>query len=566
MKSAGELQRKLELVVETGLLLTKTMDIQTMVQAATDAGLQLCEAQFGAFFYNVVDASGQSYLLYTLSGASRDKFEQFPMPRNTSVFAPTFEGIGIVRSGDITKDLRYGKNAPLHGMPEGHLPVRSYLAVPVKAQSGEVLGGLFYGHDDTDVFEQGDEDLVLMVAAQAATAIENFRLREQLTRKMEALEKAEAFEQEAMRHLAELAAIVESSDDAIISKDLNGIIRSWNGAAARIFGYTREEIVGKSILTLIPTDLHEEEKMILNKIRRGEHIDHYETIRLSKSGERLEVSLSISPIFGATGTIIGASKILRNISERKRIENTVLQAEKVAAAGRMAATIAHEINNPLEAVVNLLFLARLNLHDAAQADTLLETAEGEIARVSHIARQTLGFYRESGSASLTSVSNLVTEAVQVYRPKCAASGIEIQLDLRSDQKIFLRKGEIMQVISNLAANAIYAMPSGGILSLSVEDTGLPAKGVRFTIKDTGVGIPKDRLPRIFEAFYSTRGSLGTGIGLFVAKQLIEGHGGMIEVESDISPLKHGTTLTIFLPHDQAAVQKPGREQLLSRTA
>ena len=153
----SKLERNLELVVQTGLLLAKDLDLHTLVQSATDAGLQLCGAQFGAFFYNVLNAAGESYLLYTLSGVDREKFSRFPMPRNTAVFAPTFEGTGVVRSGDITKDPRYGHNAPHHGMPQGHLPVRSYLAIPVKAQTGEVLGGLFYGHEDTDVFEHGTD-------------------------------------------------------------------------------------------------------------------------------------------------------------------------------------------------------------------------------------------------------------------------------------------------------------------------------------------------------------------------------------------------------------------------
>ena len=176
----SQLERKLELVVQTGLLFTRTSDLQSIVQAATDAGRQLCDAQFGAFFYNIVNAQGESYQLYTLSGVPREKFAAFPMPRNTPVFSPTFEGKGIVRSGDITKDPRYGQNFPHFGMPKGHLPVRSYLAVPVTSQSGEVLGGLFYGHEDADVFGQDSESLVATIAAQAAVAIENARLREQL--------------------------------------------------------------------------------------------------------------------------------------------------------------------------------------------------------------------------------------------------------------------------------------------------------------------------------------------------------------------------------------------------
>jgi PAS domain S-box-containing protein len=542
---SSRIQRNLELVVQTVLLLAKHLDLQTLMQAATDAGLQLCGAQFGAFFYNVIDEAGESYLLYTLSGVDREKFAQFPTPRNTAVFAQTFEGNGIVRSGDITKDPRYDHDAPHHD-----LPVRSYLAVPVQAQSGEVLGGLFYGHEKTDVFERESEDLVATIAAQVAIAMENFRLREQLTRKFEESEKAGQYRRDSAKRLSEVAAIVESSDDAILSKDLTGQITSWNQAAARIFGYSREEILGSSILRLIPQELHHEEKTILAKIRAGERIDHYETVRLTKSGERLDVSLSISPIRDDTGTIVGASKILRDISAKKRTEATLLQAEKIAAAGRMAATIAHEVNNPLEAVMNLIYLAKSNAEDADEVRTFLEAAEGEVARVSHIAKQTLGFYRETDSAIRASLSELAAQAIRVYSPKCKDAGICLEENLNSTRQVVLRKGEITQVISNLIANAIYAMPTGGTLLISVEDVedlDSRGSGVVLTVKDSGVGIPAEQMPRIFEAFFTTRSTIGTGIGLFVAKQFVEGHGGKIYVESSTSPASHGTKMSIFLP-------------------
>jgi PAS domain S-box-containing protein len=545
---SSRVQRNLELVVQTGLLLAKHLDLQHLVQAATDAGLQLCGAQFGAFFYNVIDGAGKHYQLYALSGVDREKFAQFPMPRNTAVFAPTFEGDGIVRSGDITKDPRYGHNAPHHGMPKGHLHVRSYLAVPVQAQSGEVLGGLFYGHEETDVFQKDTEDLIATIAAQSAIAVENFRLREQLMRKFEESEKAGEYQRESAKRLSEIAAIVESSDDAIISKDLTGKIMSWNRAAARIFDYSPEEIVGSSILRLIPEELHYEEQTILSKIRAGERIDHYETVRLTKNGERLDVSLSISPIRDESGTIVGASKILRDISAKKRSEASLLQAEKIAAAGRMAATIAHEVNNPLEAVTNLIYLAKSNAGDPDEVRTFLGAAEGEVARVSHIAKQTLGFYRENDAPSEVSLSDLAAHAIRVYGPKCKAAGICIEEDLKSTRQVVLRKGEIVQVISNLIANAIYAMPSGGTLSISVEDFDWPdGSGVVLTVKDTGVGIPSEQLPRIFDAFFTTRSTIGTGIGLFVAKQFVEGHRGRISVESSTDPGSHGTKMSIFLP-------------------
>jgi PAS domain S-box-containing protein len=546
-ESSQEIRRKLELLIRSGLSLANSPDLQSMVQAATDAGLELCGAAFGAFFYNVIDAQGESYLLYTIAGVPRERFSNFPMPRNTAVFGPTFEGTGIVRSPDITRDPRYGRNAPLHGMPPGHLPVRSYLAVPVQSQSGEVLGGLFYGHSQVEVFTPESEELVATVAAQAAVAIENFRLRESLTRKIEALETVEASQRAAARPLAELAAIVESSNDAIIAKDLNGTIRSWNHAATRILGYTSDEMIGQPIYKLIPEELHDEEQAILARLRAGERIHHFETVRVTRSGTRIDVSLTISPLRDAGGTIIGASKILRDISDRKRIEKSILQAEKIAASGRMAATIAHEINNPLEAVMNLLYLARHSAGDPARVAAYLSGAEAEVNRVSHIARQTLGFYRENASASPTSLAELAADTLAIYAPRCESAGIAIEQHLPATTPLIMRKGEIMQVVSNLIANSYHAMPDGGRLRISVESTTQPEPGLSLTVEDTGIGIPAEQLPRIFEAFYSTRGAIGTGIGLFIARQFIEGHGGTIEVQSSTAADNHGTVVKIFLP-------------------
>lgn len=165
---------------QVGAIVVSGLDRNAVVQAVTDAARELIGAQFGAFFYNVTDAAGEHYMLYTLSGVPREAFAKFPMPRNTGIFGPTFRGEAVVRSADITKDPRYGHNPPYHGMPPGHLPVRSHLAVPVKAGSGEVLGGLFFGHEETGRFTEAHERLVLGIATWAAVALENARLYQDL--------------------------------------------------------------------------------------------------------------------------------------------------------------------------------------------------------------------------------------------------------------------------------------------------------------------------------------------------------------------------------------------------
>jgi signal transduction histidine kinase/DNA-binding response OmpR family regulator len=184
--------RLLETLNRTGAQLAGQLDLERIVQTVTDAGVELTGARFGAFFYNVTNEAGESYTLYTLSGVERSAFERFPMPRNTAVFSPTFAGTGIVRSDDITQDLRYGRNAPHQGMPEGHLPVRSYLAVPVASRSGEVMGGLFFGHPEAGRFTERHERLMSGIASQAAIAIDNARLYQAAQREISQRTAAES--------------------------------------------------------------------------------------------------------------------------------------------------------------------------------------------------------------------------------------------------------------------------------------------------------------------------------------------------------------------------------------
>jgi PAS domain S-box-containing protein len=364
------------------------------------------------------------------------------------------------------------------------------------------------------------------------------------------MREGETERRESITRLNELAAIVASSDDVILSKDLDGIITSWNEAATRVFGYSAGEMIGTSILKLIPEHLHSDEKAIIENIRAGRRVEHFETVRLTKRGGLIDVSLTVSPVKNEQGRVIGASKILRDISTRKRMEQSLLQAEKIAATGRMAATIAHEINNPLEAVMNLLFLLRPKVTDE-EGRNYLATAESELGRVSHIAKQTLGYYREHAAASLASLTQIAEHAITIYEPRCTAGGIAIEKSLLSSRKVAIRRGEMMQVISNLIANAIYAMPDGGILSISVRDTTTPAEGVVLHIADNGAGIAPEVLPKVFDAFFTTRTTVGTGIGLFIAKNFVEGHGGAISIESHTQPEKQGTNVRIFLPLDTA---------------
>lgn len=351
-----------------------------------------------------------------------------------------------------------------------------------------------------------------------------------------------------------LAAIVDSADDAIVSKDLNGIVRTWNEGARRMFGYTADEMVGQPILKLMPKELQHEEDEILRKLRAGERVEHYETTRKKKNGESVEVSVTISPIRDESGKVIGASKIARDISDRKRIERSLVQAEKLAATGRMATAIAHEINNPLESLMNLIYLARRYSPSRGEAHELLLTAEGELSRVCHLARQTLGYYRDTNSPTDLFVHDLVENVLTVYKSKLMASAITVERRFNDLQKIAVSKGEMLQVISNIVANAIDAMRDGGSLWISTRKvTGSIGDGIQLLVRDNGTGIPQEHLGRIFEPFFTTKGEMGTGIGLWVAKQLVERRGGQISVATSTEKEKSGTTITVFVPFATPAI-------------
>ena len=369
--------------------------------------------------------------------------------------------------------------------------------------------------------------------------------------KQEGIDRSEDFPPETVASnfdaRAHLAAIVDSAEDAIVSQDLNGIVKTWNQGAVRMFGYSPEEMVGQPILRLIPEELHYEEDKTLATVRAGDRLAQYETVRIKKGGARIEISVTISPIRDASGRVIGASKIARDISNRKRMERLLIQSEKFAVTGRMAAVVAHEINNPLESVINLVFLARKS-SPGKKADGFLLTAERELERVARIARQTLGYYRETDVPGEVYLQELIENVLTVYRAKILTNQITVKTRFDDGQKISVSRGEMIQLFSNLINNAIDAMARGGTLDISVQKKGGPGgDGIQTVIRDTGIGIHDDHLEKIFEPFFTTKGNLGTGIGLWIAKQLTEQRGGQISVTSCTENGSSGTCFTIFVP-------------------
>ena len=347
-----------------------------------------------------------------------------------------------------------------------------------------------------------------------------------------------------------LAAIVESSEDAIFSKDLDGYITSWNSGAEKMYGYSAGEIVGQHIAKLSPLDHVDEVQDILRRLRRGESIEHVETIRLRKDGRPVEVSLSISPIRTSSGAITGASTIARDVTERNRAAEALRKTEKLAATGRLAGTIAHEINNPLEAITHLLYLIERNPSLDAAAHEYARIAMDEVNRVGHIAKQALGFYREAAVPLDVSIAAVIEDVVQLYAAGAQNKGVTLETQLETRATVAAFPGEIRQVFSNLIVNAVDAVNRGGVVKVRVKhgrDWRSARLGIRVLVADNGPGIPESVRPRVFEPFFTTKGEKGTGVGLWVSEGVLHKHGGSIRVKSSTGAM-HGTTFAVFVPY------------------
>jgi two-component system, chemotaxis family, CheB/CheR fusion protein len=357
---------------------------------------------------------------------------------------------------------------------------------------------------------------------------------------------------------AQLAAIVESSHDAIIGKTLDGVVTSWNAAAERLFGYTADEMVGQSILKLIPAERRSEEDMILSRLRRGERIDSYETERLRKDGTRVELSLTISPVRDRTGRVIGASKIARDISAARAAARELQRSEEaLRLAGQrkdeFLAVLAHELRNPLAPIANTLEALRIGGIDPATTRELLAVAHrqlqhlvrlvDDLMEVSRITRDAIDLRRES-----MPLQAAVQSAIEISQPLIAERKHRLEIDLQPDRLMVSGdRTRLAQVVANLLNNAAKYTPEGGRIRVQLTREGDEAV-VRVT--DNGAGIPAEMLTRVFEMFTRVDRALersqgGLGIGLALVKRLVQLHGGTAEAHSE--GLGRGSEFVIRLP-------------------
>lgn len=357
---------------------------------------------------------------------------------------------------------------------------------------------------------------------------------------------------EAAREIAEreawLNTTLRSIGDAVIATDERGTVKFLNAGAEQLTGYSSGEAVGRPVAEIFqiqdetthaPVENPVEEVIRLGKV--ASPVDH--VVMLDRRSREIPIEDNAAPIMGKEKKILGVVLVFRDVTQRRRMQESARKSEKLAAAGRLAATIAHEINNPLEAVTNLLYLARTS-DSLGVAQNYLAAADQELSRVVHIARQTLGFYRDSVEPVTLKISSLLDEVLAVYASRTAAKRITVERDYKGDIAIKTLRGEMLQILSNLIANALDALPTGGHIRLR---TAARKGGVEFCIEDNGVGIPPENLDRIFEAFFTTKTDVGTGLGLWVVKDLLDKQGGTISVESRSLGEDRGTKFIVFVP-------------------
>jgi PAS domain S-box-containing protein len=346
-----------------------------------------------------------------------------------------------------------------------------------------------------------------------------------------------------------LSSIVGSSDDAIVSATMHGRVTSWNRGAERIFGYTTQEMMGQPLMRLMGSAGNNDLGWRLARVVRGEEIASYEALRYCKSGKQIPVSVTMSPLRGAASQIIGVAEISRDNSAREQAERNNRVHEQMKAMARLASRLAHDINNPLSAVTNLLFLLEKEVL-SPEGGHYVSVAHRELRRVAGISAQALNLYHISGDPASISLHDIAEDALAQHQDRCETMGIRIVREYRVVPRIHCYVAELRQVVTNLIGNAVDAMPDGGRLRLRIRecrDWSGRGRCLRITVGDTGRGMSAETRRRLFEPFFTTKQATGTGLGLWGCAHVITRYGGRILVRSRQNGGCSGSVFALFLP-------------------
>jgi PAS domain S-box-containing protein len=585
--------RNLAVLNRTGAVIAAELDLDRIVQTVTDAGVELTGAQFGAFFYNVLNDRGESYMLYSLSGVEREAFSRFPMPRATAVFQPTFRGDGIIRSDDILQDPRYGHSEPYRGMPEGHLPVRSYLAVPVTSRSGEVLGGLFFGHAQPGVFRPEHEALVAGIAGQAAVAVDNSRLFQAAQRELEERRRVEV----ALRESEErFRAIANSIDQLIWATRPDGYHDYYNQRWYEYTGVPEGTTDGSAWNGMFhPDDRERARKVWLHSLDTGEPY-HIEYRLRHRSGQYRWVLGRAQPVRDEGGQIIRWFGTCTDIHDLKQAQDQLRESREAAIRSeeetrRLASILADrvaELDAANEEIQRFAYIVshdlRAPLVNVMGFTSELESAQKEIeefyrqvlganpALVTRDMRavvetdlpEAIGFIRTS-TVKMDKLINAILKLSREGRRVLAPEAIDMRQLLEGHRRThahqLIERGAdlviesapdlvgdrlvVEQIFGNLIDNAVKYLRPGrpGRIVVRGSDAG---SFIRYEVEDNGRGIEPKDFERIFDLFRRSgvQDQPGEGIGLAHVRALVRRLGGTIAVSSTFG---EGSVFTVTLP-------------------
>jgi PAS domain S-box-containing protein len=491
-----------------------------------------------------------------------------------------------VRSPDILADPRYGKSEPYKGMPSGHLPVRSYLAVPVRARSGVVLGGLFFGHPQPAIFNERAERILLGLAAQAAVAIDNSRLYQNSLNELAARKQAEeklqdlnrTLERRVVERAEQLAASTSKLDEserrfrllvqgvtdyAIYMLDPTGMVINWNPGAQRIKGYAREEILGQHFSRFYTDEDRQKEiphKAIETAARTGKY--EAEGWRVRKDGTRFWASGVINAIRDADGNLVGFAKVTRDLTDRRAAEERLLQSQKMEGIGQLTGGVAHDFNNLLTVIIgNLEALQRHLRDDTLDPGRLQRSADNAMRgarRAESLTQRLLAFSRQQPLApESVDVGRLVSGMSDLLR-RTLGEVIAVETVLAGGLwRAHADPNQLEVALLNLAVNARDAMPDGGKLTIETANVHLderyaaaqaevlPGQYVLVAVTDNGCGMTPEVRTKAFDPFYTTKDvGQGTGLGLSQVYGFVKQSRGHVKIYSEVG---EGTTVKIYLP-------------------
>jgi PAS domain S-box-containing protein len=353
--------------------------------------------------------------------------------------------------------------------------------------------------------------------------------------------------EDAVRHQAELLDI---SHEAILECDLDGTIRYWSPGAERMYGFTGEEALGKVSHELLRTESPAPLAEVMETLMQRGHWEG-EQVQTPKSGGARIVASRWVLRRDRDGKPVGVMKTNNDITQRKRAEEAIRRSEKLAAAGRLAASMAHEINNPLSAVINTIYLSLEDAKLSPETRKLLETADRELARVALVVAQALRFHKQSSAPAEANLSEIMDSVLTMYAPHIGSHSIELERDYCLCQPVYCYASEMRQVFANVISNCVDAIDRNGRVAVRIAQRRdwrtEGRRGVRVIVADTGTGIPAELRERLFEPFISSKETTGVGLGLWVSRGIVQKHGGRIAVRSNTDAARHGTVVSIFLP-------------------